>query len=86
MVDALQHINHPGGNEGPVETEHGLNCRSKDTRCKHLAWHDYHYPYCSAQAADTLHGKPQTYPWPGAGLLLGVKMPNKACPYLKKDK
>lgn len=50
----------------------------KCTGCNHLAWHDWHYPYCSAQPSNM---PSPDYPWPSAGKHLHRANPDAGCPY-----
>lgn len=68
-----------GTRDGPAWTDLDGSLQRpvlKCTGCKHLAHHDWHYPYCSAQQGDS-----GDYPWPGAGKHIGRETPNAGCPY-----
>lgn len=77
---------HGNANDGPqlMESEFGkfITCHG----CKHLAFNDVHYPYCSGQDAPNQHENKDGYyyPWKGAGVHIGREIPNLQCPYFAK--
>lgn len=84
-------MNYPDGKDGPVLSDEGgqlatpvwkCHCAYQNHRCKHLGWHDRHYPYCSGQPSPNNDGsKSYNYPWPGAGTHIFHNRPNKDCPF-----
>lgn len=79
----MTHENNPGGHDGPIEGEFVWLCYTSLRRCKHLGFHNGHYPYCSAQPSPNNDGSTERYyPWPGAGKHIFDPKPNSGCPYI----
>jgi hypothetical protein len=75
-----------GTSSGPSWQNPGLELNAPYLSCigcKHLEFHDLHYPYCSAQDAPNKHVKPgeYAYPWKGAGRHIFWAKPDSKCPY-----
>jgi len=63
---------------GPSRNEFGsMSCIG----CRHLAFHDWHYPYCSAQENENNKGRDDGYPWKDAGTHIIHARPNDMCPF-----
>ena len=71
------------GELGPFPFEGKFACFVGERRCKHFAYHDFHYPYCSRIPSSSNDGSSKfyAYPWAGAGTHIHrVMFDTQECP------